>query len=129
MVSPERFTDGRLPMSPMSGLFTLESRWQRWLDVEAALARAEAEVGIVPREAAEAIADAASLDRLDLARVRADMAASSHPLMPLIAELAKVAGESAGGWVHWGCHDAKHHPDRRRSRTTRSAPRNAQDAR
>jgi len=102
MTSTERFTDGRLPSSPMGGLFTLESRWQRWLEVEAALARAEADVGIVPREVADTIAAVASIDRLDLARVRADMATSSHPLMPLITELARVAGEPAGGWVHWG---------------------------
>ena len=98
----DRFTDGRVPPSPMIDLFALESRWQRWLEVEAALAQAQADLGIVPREAAAAIAAAASVERLDLARVRADMAATSHPMMPLVTELARAAGEAAGGWVHWG---------------------------
>ena len=34
-------------------LYRLENRWQAWLDVEAALARAQAELGIIPAEAAE----------------------------------------------------------------------------
>ena len=37
-------------------LYRLENRWQAWLDVEVALARAQAELGIIPRDAAEAIA-------------------------------------------------------------------------
>ena len=37
----------------VSGLFTTEARLQTWLDVEAALARCQAELGIIPGEAAE----------------------------------------------------------------------------
>jgi adenylosuccinate lyase len=33
-------------------LYRLENRWQAWLDVEVALARAQAELGIIPTEAA-----------------------------------------------------------------------------
>jgi 3-carboxy-cis,cis-muconate cycloisomerase len=36
-------------------LYRQENRWQAWLDVEAALAVAQAELGIIPREAADAI--------------------------------------------------------------------------
>ena len=42
-------------------LYRLENRWQAWLDVEVALARAQAELGIIPADAAEAIARAAQL--------------------------------------------------------------------
>lgn len=98
----DRFTDGRVPPSPVGPLFAAEARWQRWLEVEAALAVAEAELGVVPSEAAEAIVAAAATDRLDLDRVRAGIAATSHPLMPLVQELSRVVGEPHGGWVHWG---------------------------
>src|SRR5262245_45457263 len=43
-------------------LYRLENRWQAWLDVEVALARAQAELGIIPAAAAEAIALKARLD-------------------------------------------------------------------
>src|SRR3954466_1858574 len=50
-------------------LYRLENRWQAWLDVEGALARAQAELGIIPAEAAEAIAKAARLENMDRTRI------------------------------------------------------------
>jgi 3-carboxy-cis,cis-muconate cycloisomerase len=100
--APRSVTSGRVTDPGISALFRVEALGQCWLDVEAALALAQADEGIVPREAADAIAAAARLDRLDLGRVLQDLARTSHPLMPLVSELARAAGEDAGGWVHWG---------------------------
>ncbi len=97
----ERFTDGRVPDSGVRALFARQYRWQCWLDVAAALAAAEAECGIIPVAAAEAIASAARLAGLDVARIQRGIAETSHPLMALVAELTMAAGEH-GGWVHWG---------------------------
>ncbi|MEU7866476.1 hypothetical protein [Dactylosporangium sp. NPDC049140] len=57
---------------------------------------------MVPPDAAAAIAAAARLEGLDKGRIRAGIAATGHPLMPLITELTRVVGEDYGGWVHWG---------------------------
>lgn len=83
-------------------LFTEQSRWQSWLDVEAALAQAQARIGMIPREAAAAITEHAKLDRLDDARIREGLARTGHPLVPLVWELARICGDEAGGYVHWG---------------------------
>ena len=83
-------------------LYRLENRWQAWLDVEAALAKAQAELGIIPKEAAEAIARAARLELLDRARIDEGFARTGHTLVPLVWELGRVVGEPHGGWVHWG---------------------------
>jgi 3-carboxy-cis,cis-muconate cycloisomerase len=83
-------------------LYTLETRWQAWLDVEAALAKAQAELDIVPSVAAEAIARSARLELLDRARIDEGFARTGHTLVPLIWELARVVGDPHGGWVHWG---------------------------
>jgi adenylosuccinate lyase len=83
-------------------LYRLESRWQAWLDVEVALARAQAELGIIPGEAAAAIAHAARLELLDRRRIDDGLARTGHTLVPLVWELARVVGEPHGGWVHWG---------------------------
>jgi len=69
--------------------------------VEAALAVAEAECGVIPAEAAQAITSAARLEGLDVARIERGIAETSHPLMALVTELSMAAGEH-GGWVHWG---------------------------
>jgi 3-carboxy-cis,cis-muconate cycloisomerase len=96
------FTDGRVPQTNLRKLFSLEHRWQQWLTVEAALAEAEADLGIIPRVAAKVIAQKASLKYVDAGRVRERIAATSHPLTALVFELSDVVGEPYGGWVHWG---------------------------
>jgi 3-carboxy-cis,cis-muconate cycloisomerase len=83
-------------------LYRLENRWQAWLDVEAALARAQAELGIIPKEAAEAISRAARLELLDRVRIDEGFARTGHTIVPLVWELGRVVGEQHGGWVHWG---------------------------
>ncbi len=85
----------------MRALFAKQHRWQCWLEVEAALAAAEAEYGVIPVAAAEAIESAARLAVLDMGRIERGIAESSHPLMALVNELSTAAGEH-GGWVHWG---------------------------
>src|SRR5216684_410074 len=83
-------------------LYQLENRWQAWLDVEAALARAQAELGIIPADAAEAIAAKARLDLMDRARIDEGFARTGHTIVPLVWELGRVVGDPHGGWVHWG---------------------------
>jgi adenylosuccinate lyase len=95
-------TATRIADPGIRALYTLESRWQAWLDVEVALAKAQAELDIVPTAAAEAIARAAHLELLDRARIDEGFARTGHTLVPLIWELARVVGDPHGGWVHWG---------------------------
>ncbi len=83
-------------------LYRLENRWQAWLDVEAALAHAQAELGIIPAAAAGAIALGAKLDLMDRARIDEGLARTGHTLVPLVWELSRIVGEPHGGWVHWG---------------------------
>src|SRR5438094_2828297 len=83
-------------------LFTEAARFQSWLDVEAALAQAQAELGIIPDGAAREITRKAHLSYLDLAAVRAGLARTGHPLVPLVWELDRACEGDAGGYVHWG---------------------------
>jgi adenylosuccinate lyase len=83
-------------------LFTEASRYQAWLDVEAALAQAQAELGIIPQAAAEEITRKAHLSFLDMDAIRAGLARTGHSLVPLIWELDRVCEGDAGGYVHWG---------------------------
>jgi len=74
---------------------------QGWLDAEVALARAEADVGVIPPEAAERIAAEAVAARFDVDALRQGIADSQHPLVPLIRELSDRCGPH-GAYVHWG---------------------------
>ena len=95
-------TAARISDPGIRALYRQENRWQAWLDVEAALARSQAELGIIPREAAEAITRAARLELLDRARIDEGFARTGHTIVPLVWELSRVTGEPHGGWVHWG---------------------------
>ncbi|MBT5110271.1 MAG: adenylosuccinate lyase family protein [Rhodospirillaceae bacterium] len=83
-------------------LFTLDSRWQAWLDVEAALALAEAELGMVPDGAAAEIVKKCKLELLDRDAIIEGLRRTAHPLVPLVWELSKVCDGDAGNYVHWG---------------------------
>ena len=74
---------------------------QGWLDAERALARAEAEVGVIPAEAAERIAAEADAAMFDAGELRQDIARSQHPLVAFVRALAARCGEG-GAYVHWG---------------------------
>jgi 3-carboxy-cis,cis-muconate cycloisomerase len=75
---------------------------QRWLDVESALAAAEAELGLVPASAAREIARRARVDLIDLAAMKRDFDTTWNPVMPLVDALRQVVTPQAARWVHWG---------------------------
>jgi 3-carboxy-cis,cis-muconate cycloisomerase len=101
-MSDELPTAARVSDPGIRALYHLENRWQAWLDVEAALAKAQEELGIIPQGAASAIARAAHLELLDRARIDEGFARTGHTIVPLVWELSRVTGEPFGGWVHWG---------------------------
>lgn len=83
-------------------LFDDRGRTQRWLEILAALASAQAELGIAPPEAAEAIAAGADVDRLDLAEVGAETRRSGHSTLGLIRVFQRTLPEPARPWVSYG---------------------------
>lgn len=95
-------TSTRLPASGIAELFTTDARWQAWMDVEAALAKAQAEIGMIPAEMAPIIAAHAKLELFDRDRVDEGFRRTGHTIVPLVWELARLCGEPAGGYVHWG---------------------------
>ncbi len=85
----------------MRAVFDERAYFQRMLDVEAALARVQARLGIIPADAAEAITRAARVENLDTEELAASARNVGYPVVGLVAGLSRAAGE-AGGWTHWG---------------------------
>jgi 3-carboxy-cis,cis-muconate cycloisomerase len=86
----------------MAAVFSGESRLQRMLDFEAALARAEARAGIVPPEAAESIAACCRAELFDPGEIERDAALAGVPAIPVVKKLTALVAEAARGYVHWG---------------------------
>ena len=83
-------------------IFSDRNTVQQWLNVEAALARAEAEVGVIPQRAAEAIAAKADASLIPLDALRDEYITVGYPILPLLKVWQRHLGEEAAGWVHWG---------------------------
>lgn len=86
---------------PMRAVFDDAALVGRYLEVEAALARAEARLGVIPEDAARAIGEAARTIRLDWDRFRRETETVGYPIIALVHQLSEAAGE-AGRYVHWG---------------------------
>jgi adenylosuccinate lyase len=84
----------------LRAVFDEKARVQGWLDVLAALARAQAQEGLVPAEAAATIARTARVERLDLDRVAAGTRETGHSTLGLIHELRRVLPEGAREHVY-----------------------------
>ncbi len=85
----------------MRAMFDERAFLQRMLDVEAALARVQSRLGIIPADAAEAIVAAARVDNLDTAELAASVRNVGYPVVGVVKGLSRAAG-AAGRWTHWG---------------------------
>jgi len=92
---------GRYGTPQMLKIFEEETRIQKYLDVEAALALAHAEVGNIPKADAEKIAAMASTKHVKVERVKAIEKDIKHDVASLVRALSEVCG-SSGGYVHLG---------------------------
>jgi 3-carboxy-cis,cis-muconate cycloisomerase len=85
----------------MRAVFDERAYFQCMLDVEAALARVQAKLGVIPADAADAITRAARVENLSAEELAASARNVGYPVVGLVAGLARAAG-TAGGWTHWG---------------------------
>ena len=75
---------------------------QAWLDVEAALAQAQGELGVIPAAVVPAIVAACRAELLNFERLSTDIAHVQHPFVPVLKQVERLAGEPAAGYLHWG---------------------------
>ncbi|MFV0482339.1 MAG: adenylosuccinate lyase [Campylobacteraceae bacterium] len=85
----------------MKKVFSDENRVQKWLDTEAALARAQAKLGIIKKEYAENITKYAKAELLDIDEIGENYK-SSITIVPLLKVFKKVFPDNSGEFVHWG---------------------------
>jgi 3-carboxy-cis,cis-muconate cycloisomerase len=102
---PVRLIDSLATTEPLANIFSDEQVLQAMLDVESALARAEARLNIIPLDAAEAIAAAANADAFDIAAMARETSRAGTPAIPLVkalTERVRASDPNAARFVHWG---------------------------
>ncbi|MCC6532767.1 MAG: adenylosuccinate lyase [Burkholderiales bacterium] len=86
----------------LRNIFCEQARVQKWYDFEAALALEQAELGIIPRAAAQEIAAKAKVEDVDLVAIGAEVRNVKHPLVPALRALSKLCRGDLGEYVHFG---------------------------
>lgn len=85
----------------MREIFSDKSWAQKWLDTEAALAKAQGELGVIPKEKADTINEYAKAELLDIPSI-GEYYKSSITIVPLLKAFKAVLPDNAGEFVHWG---------------------------
>jgi 3-carboxy-cis,cis-muconate cycloisomerase len=87
---------------PMRRIFADENRIQKYLDIEAALARAQARLGIIPQEACDEICRHCRAQEYDFAKLKAQTERIGYPVLPVVQQLVSLCRDGLGEWCHWG---------------------------
>ncbi len=83
-------------------LFSDKAHLQFMLDIEAALARAESKLGLVPAPVADAIGRAARVENLRLDYIAESTRRVGYPVVAIVKELGRIAGDEAARYIHLG---------------------------
>jgi 3-carboxy-cis,cis-muconate cycloisomerase len=86
----------------MRAVFSDENRVQKYLDFEAALARAQAKLKIIPQEACEEIVKHCDAKEYDMAKLKEATERIGYPVLPVVQQLVKLCKDGLGEWSHWG---------------------------
>ncbi|MED4956324.1 lyase family protein, partial [Paenibacillus macerans] len=86
----------------MRQVWSDENRLQKHLDVEAALALAEAKLALIPAESAAVIADKAKVELMNIEEIAQEVLKVKHSLMPTLKALQNLCGPEHGEWIHYG---------------------------
>src|SRR6516225_6468308 len=86
----------------MRSIFSDESRVQKYLDFEAALARAQARLGIIPKDAAEEICRHCHAGEIDFDKLKTQTERIGYPVLPVVQQLVALCRDGLGEWCHWG---------------------------
>ena len=86
----------------MRAVWSDENRVQKYLDFEAALARAQARLKIIPQKACDEIAKHCDAKLIDMAKLKEATERIGYPVLPVVQQLVKLCKDKLGEWSHWG---------------------------
>ena len=86
----------------MRAIFSDGGTISAYLEVERALAKVQADLGIIPKEAAAAIIEHAHLANIDLERYEKRTQVVGAPILPVVEEIVAAVPDGLGEWAHYG---------------------------
>ena len=86
----------------MREVWSDENRTRKYLEIEAALARVQARLGIIPQKAADEIVRNCRLEKIDMAKLAARTEAVGYPVLPVVSQIVANCADGLGEYAHWG---------------------------
>src|SRR5262245_65796228 len=86
----------------MRQVFSDEARTGSYREIERALARAQARLGIRPQQAAREIEEKARIENIDLARLKQQTERIGYPILGVVQQIVALCADGLGEWCHWG---------------------------
>jgi 3-carboxy-cis,cis-muconate cycloisomerase len=86
----------------MRHVFSDEARTGYYLEIEAALARVQGRLGIIPEQAAREIVRQCRIENIDLARLKQQTERIGYPILGVVQQLVGLCADGLGEWCHWG---------------------------
>ena len=86
----------------MRDVFSDQSRTRKYLEIEAALARVQGRLGIIPAEAAEEIVKHCVLEKIDMVKLKAQTERIGYPVLGVVSQLNALCRDKLGEYCHWG---------------------------
>jgi 3-carboxy-cis,cis-muconate cycloisomerase len=86
----------------MRNVFSDTNRVQKYLDFEAALARAQARLKIIPQAACDEILRHCKVDQFDFEKLKIQTERIGYPVLPVVQQLVALCKDGLGEWCHWG---------------------------
>ena len=86
----------------MRAIFSDGGTISAYLEVERALAKVQADLGIIPKDAAAAIIEHAHLANIDLERYETRTQVVGAPILPVVEEIVAAVPDGLGEWAHYG---------------------------
>ena len=97
-----RIFRGIFTSQAMREVWSDENRTQKYLDIEAALARVQARIGLIPQEAADEIVSHCRLEQIDMDKLRAQTERIGYPILGVVSQLNALCRDKLGEYCHWG---------------------------
>src|SRR5437762_3578674 len=86
----------------MRHVWSDENRTQKYLDIEAALAKVQGRLGLIPQDAADEIVSHCRLDQIDMAKLRQETERIGYPILGVVSQLNALCRDKLGEYCHWG---------------------------
>src|SRR3954467_3898917 len=86
----------------MRRVFSDEQRTANYLEIEAALARVQGRIGIIPADAAREIESKCKVENIDFAKLKKATERIGYPILGVVQQIVALCDKGLGEWCHWG---------------------------